>query len=216
MSVKIKICGITSLGDAQAALDAGADFLGLIFAQGSPRRVDQSAANEIVAAANGRAKIVGVFKDQDFNYVSELSQRLGLDYVQCHGAETEDYVARLPLKVIRALELKCEDNSAGTAQELINRWKDKASILLFDRPKSISDPAWYRRAVSELQDADTANIPYLFAGGLTGENVGEVISHLKPFGVDVASSIESSPGKKDIGKMNDFCSAVKKVSCRRS
>lgn len=253
MSTKIKICGITTLEDALAALDAGADYLGLIFAQSSPRRVDESVAKEIVAGVCGRAQIVGVFKDQEIEYVSELAMSLKLDYVQCHGKETVEYARRLPTKVIKVIELQgvseAPSNSStisGSAGSLAvasdfgaseslpessvenidpsavqvaeatsiiateaQSWKEDAAFLLFDRPKLVKDPDWYERAVQELLAAEPLAMPYFFAGGLTAENVGEVVAALNPFAVDVASSVEASPGKKDVGKMNDFCKAVK-------
>ncbi len=208
MSTNIKICGITSLGDALAALDAGADYLGLIFAEGSPRRVEEAAAQEIISGTEGRAKVVGVFKDQEFDTVAALAERLALDFVQCHGAESIDYVRRMPTRVIRTIELN--GNTEETAST-IDRWKDKAAILLFDRPKSVSDPQWYQRAVEQLIAVKPQKVPFFFAGGLSAVNVGEVVAALDPFGVDVASSVESAPGKKDIGKMNDFCNAVKQA-----
>lgn len=270
MSTKIKICGITSLEDALAALDAGADFLGLIFAQSSPRRVEESVAKEIVAAASGRAQIVGVFKDQEIEYVSELAMSLKLDYVQCHGKETVEYARRLPTRVIKVIELQGMDESpqelnvhgveSAAATSAVNStfntvanaaanvaeapvdvsaessaavtepsivpnppelsilaaealaWKDDAAFLLFDRPKLLKDPEWYKRAINELKTAEPLAMPYFFAGGLTASNVGEVVATLQPFAVDVASSVEAAPGQKDIGKMKDFCKAVKRDS----
>lgn len=263
MNTKVKICGITSLEDALAALDAGADFLGLIFAQSSPRRVEIDAAKEIIAGIAGRAQIVGVFKDQELEFVSELAVSLKLDYVQCHGKETVDYVRRLPMKVIKVLELEgvsesdfgagvaagaaegsgvgiassstagSEESSATSADvsltvseetvapaaaatstigSLAQEWRDDAHFLLFDRPKLLSDPEWYKRAVQELLAAQPLPLPYFFAGGLSAENVGEVVAALHPFAVDVASSVEASAGKKDVAKMIDFCKAVKKDS----
>lgn len=220
MGTNIKICGITSIEDALAALDAGADYLGLIFAQSSPRRVEEAAAKEIIAAVKDRAKVVGVFKDQELNYVAGLAQKLALDFVQCHGAESTDFVRQIPAKVIRTIELEGFDaddlnrEQAGArlreSKELIDRWQGEAAMMLFDRPKSLFDPSWYQRAMQQLIAIKPLPLPFFFAGGLTVENVSEVVAVLEPFGVDVASSVESAPGKKDVDKMNDFCRAVKR------
>ncbi len=220
MSTNIKICGITSLDDALAAIDAGADYLGLIFAQSSPRRVEKAAAKEIIAALEGRAKVVGVFKDQELDYVADLAQLLALDFVQCHGAESADYVRQLPAKVIRTIELEGFDaddpdqEQAGArlrqSKELIEMWQGEAAMMLFDRPKSLFDPNWYQRAMQQVIAIKPLRLPFFFAGGLSAENVSEVVVALEPFGVDVASSVESAPGKKDVDKMNDFCRAVKR------
>lgn len=212
MGSKIKICGITSLDDALAALEAGADYLGLIFARSSPRRVELEAAKEIIAGVAGRAQIVGVFKDQDLEFVSDLALSLKLDYVQCHGKESVDYARRLPTKVIKVLELEGVSASDSKLGSLAQEWKEDAHFLLFDRPKLLSDPEWYKRAVKELLGAQPLPLPYFFAGGLSADNVGEVVAELQPFAVDVASSVEASPGQKDIDKMIDFCKAVKKDS----
>ena len=147
MGSKIKICGITSLDDALAALEAGADYLGLIFAQSSPRRVELEAAKEIIAGVAGRAQIVGVFKDQDLEFVSDLALSLKLDYVQCHGKESVDYARRLPTKVIKVLELEGVSASDSKLGSLAQEWKEDAHFLLFDRPKLLSDPEWYLAVV---------------------------------------------------------------------
>ena len=219
MGTNIKICGITSIEDALAALDAGADYLGLIFAQSSPRRVEDAAAKEIIAAAKDRAKVVGVFKDQELDYVAGLAQKLELDFVQCHGAESVDYVRQIPTSRIRTNELEGFDaddsnqEQAGArireSKETIDMWQGEAAMMLFDRPKSLFDPNWYQHAIQQVIAIKPLPLPFFFAGGLSAENVGEVVAALQPFGVDVASSIESGPGKKDINKMNDFCKAVK-------
>ncbi len=219
MGTNIKICGITSVDDAMAALNAGADYIGLIFAENSPRKVDYAAAKEIMHSLEGRAKVVGVFKDQELDYVADLAQRLGLDFVQCHGSESVEYVRQLPVKVIRTIELMGFDadgpdqEQAGAqlreSKELIEMWQGDAAIMLFDRPKSLFDPKWYQHAIQQLIAVKPLPLPFFFAGGLSAENVGEVVAALEPFGVDVASSIESAPGKKDIEKMNDFCRAIK-------
>lgn len=219
MGTNIKICGITSIDDALAALDAGADYIGLIFAESSPRRVEKTIAKEIIASLEGRAKVVGVFKDQEVDYVSDLAQRLALDFVQCHGAESVDFVRQVPAKVIRVIELEGFDaddpdqEQAGArlreSKELIDLWQGEAAMMLFDRPKSLFDPSWYQRAMQQLIAIKPLPLPFFFAGGLTAENVGEVVAALEPFGVDVASSVESAPGKKDVDRMNDFCRAVK-------
>lgn len=213
MTTRIKICGITSLEDALSALEAGADYLGLIFAQTSPRRVENAAAREIIAGVEKRAKIVGVFKDQELGFVSKLAEDLALDYVQCHGKESVDYARSLPVRVIKVLELQCiesQDPTSESIDRVLKTWKDFAEFALFDRPKSLGDPQWYRRAVAQLQAAAPLSMPYFFAGGLSAENVGEVVEALQPYAVDVASSVEISPGKKDVSKMNNFCKAVKR------
>jgi phosphoribosylanthranilate isomerase len=214
MSTKIKICGITSAKDALAAIDAGADFLGLIFVDASPRCVKEEAAREIIASVQGRAQMVGVFKDQDHDFVDELSQRLALDFVQCHGNETINYVRNLHTKAIKVIEIEglseSGDYDANPLDES-RKWADGAKYLLIDRPKSLKDELWYRNAARQIFRQLPLSLPYFFAGGLNAENVGWVVNTLRPFAVDVASSVESAPGVKDAAKMKDFCNAVRNI-----
>ncbi len=95
------------------------------------------------------------------------------------------------------------------SKELIEMWQGDAAIMLFDRPKSLFDPKWYQHAIQQLIAVKPLPPAIFLCRGLSAENVGEVVAALEPFGVDVASSIESAPGKKDIDKMNDFCRAIK-------
>lgn len=214
MSTKIKICGITSAKDALAAIDAGADFLGLIFVDASPRCVKEEAAREIIASVEGRAQMVGVFKDQDHDFVDEISQRLALDFVQCHGNETINYVRNLHTKAIKVIEIEglseSGDYNANPLDES-RKWADGAKYLLIDRPKSLKDELWYRNAARQIFRQLPLSLPYFFAGGLNAENVGWVVNTLRPFAVDVASSVESAPGVKDAAKMKDFCNAVRNI-----
>lgn len=214
MSTKIKICGITSAKDALAAIDAGADFLGLIFVDASPRCVKEEAAREIIASVQGRAQMVGVFKDQDHDFVDEISQRLALDFVQCHGNETINYVRNLHTKAIKVIEIEglseSGDYDANPLDES-RKWADGAKYLLIDRPKSLKDELWYRNAARQIFRQLPLSLPYFFAGGLNAENVGWVVNTLRPFAVDVASSVESAPGVKDADKMKDFCNAVRNI-----
>lgn len=214
MSTKIKICGITSAKDALAAIDAGADFLGLIFVDASPRCVKEEAAREIIASVQGRAQMVGVFKDQDHDFVDEISQRLALDFVQCHGNETINYVRNLHTKAIKVIEIEglseSGDYDANPLDES-RKWADGAKYLLIDRPKSLRDELWYRNAARQIFRQLPLSLPYFFAGGLNAENVGWVVNTLRPFAVDVASSVESAPGVKDAAKMKDFCNAVRNI-----
>jgi phosphoribosylanthranilate isomerase len=214
MSTKIKICGITSAKDALAAIDAGADFLGLIFVDASPRCVKEEAAREIIASVEGRAQMVGVFKDQDHDFVDEISQRLALDFVQCHGNETINYVRNLHTKAIKVIEIEglseSGDYNANPLDES-RKWADGAKYLLIDRPKALKDELWYRNAARQIFRQLPLSLPYFFAGGLNAENVGWVVNTLRPFAVDVASSVESAPGVKDAAKMKDFCNAVRNI-----
>lgn len=211
-STKIKICGITTAKDALAAIDAGADFLGLIFVESSPRCVKEAAAKEIIAAVEGRAQLVGVFKNQAHEFVDDISQRLALDYIQCHGNESVDYVRNLHTKAIKVIEIEGLNSSGEYDKEPLDdsrKWADAANYLLIDRPKTVSDELWYMNAARQILQLLPISLPYFFAGGLNAQNVGWVVKTLHPFAVDVASSVESAPGVKDAAKMIDFCNMVR-------
>jgi phosphoribosylanthranilate isomerase len=214
VSTQIKICGITTVGDALAAIEAGANFLGLIFAEKSARKVDETDARAIMdIVRNHPVKVVGVFKDQDLAYVSRLAMTLKLDYVQCHGGETLQYAKDLPTNIIRVIEIDPETFDAAKLAETLSVWRETTTYFLFDRPKGLNDPAWLPATLEKMvQVSQLSQVPYFLAGGLGDDNVGQAIAALNPYGVDVASSIEAIPGKKDLKKMAAFCLAVSQAS----
>ena len=198
--MKVKICGITRTEDALAAEAAGADAIGLIFAERSKRRVTLTQAGAISAALGPFIARVGVFVDAPLDAVYEMVSALRLTAVQLHGHEDAAYAAALcpQVRVIRAVpftpDLSLEAFSAGPAD---------AFLLDGVNPGSGETFSW--RAASGL-----AAVPRLIlAGGLTPANVAAGIRLLKPYGVDVASGVESSAGIKDPEKIQDFVRAAK-------
>lgn len=213
---KIKICGITNAEDALAAIDAGADYLGLIFVEKSPRHVADEAALKIIEEVAGRAKIVGVFRNHNLDYVLGKAEKLPLDYVQLHGQEDVEYAKQLKAKIIKVLEIRgLIEHEDFHPEELrvCDLWTGVAEYILIDRPKGTNDPVCFD-AIRRIAEHVPLPLPLFFAGALDAKNVGYVVKHVQPFAVDIASGVECSPGRKDVNKMNEFCKAVREGDAR--
>jgi tryptophan synthase beta chain/phosphoribosylanthranilate isomerase len=196
---RVKICGLTRVEDAQAALAAGADAIGLNFVPGTPRALEEAQARAIAACARGRAVRVGVFRDAAADTVRASVERVGLDVVQLHGAESPEYVAALGLPVLRALpaEEALEERAA----------RFPGVDLLLDHPAGGgSGRAWdFARARGLVACGRRVWI----AGGLSPENVAAAVRAAQPHGVDACSSLESAPGRKDPARVHAFVRAAK-------
>jgi len=199
MSVQVKICGVTRVDDALAAVDAGADLIGLNFYPPSPRYAGLERAAAIARAVAGQAKLVGVFVGAARELVAGICGELKLDFVQLYSDEEVDAAFDLPVEVIRAFRLK-PGRSRGEFAGLCAR--TRAEYILLDS----YDPKLYggigqALALGDLQGIDLSRA--FIAGGLRPETVAEVV-RLEPYGVDVASGVESSPGVKDHLKLRSF------------
>lgn len=210
--VKIKICGITNLDDARAAIACGATWLGLIFAKESPRKITLEQAKEVIDGITGRAAAVGVFKNDDPREINKYVARLGLDLVQLHGSESVSQVQAISVPVIKAIELSMSESRQPELNEmnaLISAYSGKAAYLLFDRPKTITSDTWLKEAITLIQSWREELPDYFIAGGLTKENLPLVLTDLHPMAVDVASGVESTAGRKDLNKLKAFCDTVR-------
>ena len=206
MNSKIKFCGITSLGDARAAVDAGAWAIGLIFWPGSPRRCDPAAATEIANAFKRRAEIVGVFVNPRLDDVVRAADAVGLTAVQLHGDEGPSFCAeaarRTGCKVIKGARVR----SGADIQALVPFHTDYHlldSHVPGRRGGSGETFEW------ELARAHRGPVPVILSGGLTAANVADAIAAVGPFAVDVASGVEATPGRKDPAKLRAFADAVR-------
>ena len=209
----LKVCGITNLADAQAALDAGANWLGLIFVPGSPRSVAISQAKAWVVElreTHPKAHLVGVFQNAPPEEIQPIAQALGLNAVQLHGCENPLDYAALGLPLIKVLQLHPTLTMAELqAQAALYLQQAPVRALLLDLPKgcglaSIMEWPQFARLHELTQD-----VPCLIAGGLNPENIAPVLSALTPWGVDVASGVEKAPGQKDAKRLQTFCQQVK-------
>jgi phosphoribosylanthranilate isomerase len=205
MSVRVKICGLTNLDDARAAVDAGADALGFIFFSGSPRYVTPAAAARIIAQLPPFVTKVGVFVNEPVAPLLEIANSVGIDTIQLHGSETPAYCENLPserLKLIKAFRIK--DQSSLTP---LRNYRTSAFLLDSYVPGQLGGTGAKFNWDLAIQ-ASAFGTPIILAGGLVPENIRDAISKVAPFAVDVSSGIESAPGKKDHAKLRAFIAAA--------
>jgi phosphoribosylanthranilate isomerase len=207
---RVKICGITNDADAQVAIEAGAEYLGIIFAK-SARTISKDQAAKVQARLkNARTvKLVGVFRDNSAEEIAEAIAAYSLDYVQCHGSESREFCWALHFPLIKAIELRTNEESAKEdLLRQIDEYGPVSRYLLFDRPKGLAyDDGWLDKAIALLEGVHVP-VPYFFAGGLNPVNVRTVLAALTPFAVDVASGIEKQVGQKDHTQLRQFVRAV--------
>ena len=208
----VKVCGLTDRDEAVATAAAGADWIGLNFHPASPRRVDLATAAAIVAALPPPAQAVGLFVDRPPAEVAEVAARVGLRIVQLHGDEpVEDLVALQGLEVVRAFRLRDAASVARMRDDLeraarLGRPPDAVLVDAYapDRAGGTGRP------IDEALLDDLPPLPRLIlAGGLTPENVAARVARLRPWMVDVASGVESTPGHKDPAKVAAFVRAAR-------
>ena len=208
----IKICGICDSITARAAVDAGADAIGLVFVPGSPRQVTVEQAQQIRASLPPSVEPVALFVDMQADQIRSIATELDLTLVQLHGRETpEDVAALAPLRVIKAVNVPADAIDATLAP-----WTSPPSNLaglLFDAPQDGADlPGGSGRSFdwSSLASLDRTGWPRtIVAGGLTPQNVGHAIAAIHPWGVDVSSGAESARGVKDADLIEAFTKAVR-------
>jgi len=215
----VKICGITNLEDALVAVEAGADAVGFVFYDKSPRKVDVETVRAIVAELPERVEKVGVFVEQGGEEIRAIVEKAGLSAVQLHGG-LESKVARLTWQELDVLSLgrriwavPSNDLSEGliASHDLSNA----GSTLLVDSGNR-EMPGGTGKTFAWNKARATFNVvremvPTVIAGGLTSMNVDEAMRILHPFGVDVASGVEAKPGKKDPEKVRSFVRAVREA-----
>jgi phosphoribosylanthranilate isomerase len=202
--VKVKVCGIKEPGDARVAAGAGADAIGLVFAE-SPRRVSMFEAREIAAALPGDVLKVGVFVDAGPDEVLRIAEEVGLDYAQLHGDEDPETVARIrdgEVRVIKALRVR-------NAEALAAVERYEADLFLLDAWSAKARGGTGTRFDWELAKTLKGRDNIVVSGGLTPENVREAIEFFEPYGVDASSSLEERPGKKNDERVRRFVSAAK-------
>ena len=202
----VKICGITSLADARAAVDAGADALGFNFYPRSPRYISPTNAREIIDQLPDSVMKVGVFVNEKLQSLLTIATEANLSAVQLHGDEPPDYCRQLGEKyVIKALGATSEfDWSAVTAYGV-------QAIMLDTKDERLRGGTGRVFDWSIAQHPDNS-IPRLFlAGGLSPENVADAIATVRPYAVDACSSLEQMPGKKDHERVRAFVKAVRSI-----
>ena len=202
--VKVKVCGITNPDDARVAADAGADAIGLIFAE-SPRRVSVERAREIAAALPEGVLKVGVFVDAEPGEVLRIAREVGLDYAQLHGDEPPEALAEIRdggVGVMKALRVRNAETLAA-----VERYE--ADLFLLDAWSAEARGGTGARFDWELAKSLRGRDNIVVSGGLGPENVREAIEYFQPYGVDASSSLEERPGKKDDERVRRFVDAAR-------
>lgn len=207
--VRVKFCGITSSGDAEKAIEAGADSLGFVFFKDSQRYITPEYAEAIIKTLPPFVTGVGVFVNEDLRFIEECVEKCGLSAVQLHGDESPEYCLRFKnlnmrgVKLIKGIRVKDEES--------IRSIEDcNADAILLDSYK-----AGLYGGTGKVFDPSLAILAkeydrrLIISGGLNPDNIREIIKEIKPYGVDASSGIESSPGKKNVELMEEFIREVR-------
>lgn len=205
MSVKVKICGITSVADAQAAAEAGADMIGLMFYEKSPRHITLETAAAIHRALPPFVLRVGVFVNPAAELVLRALGDCGLSLLQFHGDEASEFCTQFGAMSLKALRVR----DAESLNQLAN-FQTEAFLLDAYSPGGLGGTGEkfdWALAVAAQQFGK----PIFLAGGLTPENVADAVRQVRPFAVDVSSGVESAPGKKDAAKVRAFIAAARQA-----
>lgn len=199
---KVKICGITNLGDAQAAVELGADALGFVFAE-SPRRISREMAAEIIYSLPPFLTCVGLFVDESPELVRETIKKCRLNVLQFHGRESSDHCRQFRIKTIKAFRLRNEHSL-----KTIPYYQVDAYLLDTYVEGASGGTGQSFNWDLALRTKEFAG-PIILAGGLRPGNLAEAIKKVRPYGVDVSTGVETEPGKKDHQKMREFIRIVR-------
>jgi phosphoribosylanthranilate isomerase len=199
VKVWVKICGVTRAEDAEVAVAAGADAIGVNFSLSSPRFCEAGAARAIVEAVAGRAIVYGLFVNESRERISAIVSDIGVTGIQLHGDEPEELALGWGLPLIRAIRAEARDQIRRALAIA------KGYRVLLDSPRGGGSGTAFDAAVVEGVDLAEAVV----AGGLTPGNVSERIGLLRPWGVDVSSGVEAVPGVKDHLRVREFVSNAK-------
>ncbi len=218
----IKICGIKTLKDALAAIEAGADYLGFNFYLKSVRFIEKSVCAEITSVLkreHPQIKLVGVFVNSSVEEIKDILQTCHLDLAQLHGDETPEILSGFNGKAFKAIRLSSSESTETSIFPFLKSALFRESVReSVDNPAMLIDAAVKGVYGGSGVTADwtaaaklAKQYPLLLAGGLTPENVADAVRQVQPWGVDVASGVESAPGEKDTGKMSAFIRAVREI-----
>lgn len=203
----MKICGISAVGEARAAIRAGANAVGFVFA-GGPRKVSPALAGRIGAHVHPSLWKIGVFADASLDGIAADVETAGLDGVQLHGSETVDFVARLRSDLPGLLIFKAIRVSGKDSVKAAEHFAEHVDVVMLD-PKDVAHPERRAEPIPLEWLADVSLSKVIIAGGLSPQNVGEVVAALQPWGVDASGSLEVRPGVKDPAKISAFVRAVR-------
>jgi phosphoribosylanthranilate isomerase len=203
--MRIKICGITSVEDARLCVEAGADALGFIFVERTPRYIAPDAAARIIAGLPPFVTPVGVFWDHAAGHVKAVAEQCGLGALQFHGDETPEDLQEYRLPVIKTLKV-------AAAADLARMAGYRVSAFLLDSPSRWSEGE-ARPPIPWEVAAEAARFhPVLLSAGLTPENVAGAVRRVRPYGVDVNSGVEARPGRKDPARVRRFVAGAREAA----
>ena len=205
--MRIKLCGITSLDDARLCVEAGADALGFIFVEGTPRYVSPDTAATIIAALPPFVTPVGVFWDHPSGHVKAVAEQCGLGALQFHGDEAPEDLHGFRLPVIKTLKIAGPDDVARMSPY-------RVSAFLLDSPARWSQGEARPTIPWEVAALMARRHPVLLSGGLTPDNVAAAVARVSPYGVDVVSGVEASPGRKDPARVRRFVAEARGAASR--
>lgn len=211
MTVQVKICGLKTEPTLLAALDAGADYVGLVFFPPSPRYVEVAQAQALREAARGRADVVALFVDPTDDLVNEVVAAVSPEVIQLHGSETPERVAAIRALTGRRVMKAIKVREAGDAQQALT-YAGSADVILYDAkaPEGATLPGGNGQVFDwQLLQSVKDRLPYMLSGGLTPDNVAEAIQQTGTLAVDVSSGVELSQGHKDEGLIRRFLQAAK-------
>ncbi|MBC8228174.1 phosphoribosylanthranilate isomerase [bacterium] len=201
---KVKICGITNLDDALAAVEFGADAIGFVFVPNTPRYIESAKAAEIIARLPPFVTTVGLFVNDSQEHIKQIANQCKLNVLQLHGQESPDFCLQFNRKVIKAFRVKDQESLTVLPKYTVSAY------LLDTYVKGTMGGTGVTFDWRLALDAKKYG-PVILAGGLNPENVAKAIQQVRPYGVDVSSGVEAEPGKKDHGKIKDFIAAAKSV-----
>lgn len=204
--IRVKMCGITRLEDAECAIAEGADALGFVFYPPSPRCVSKSDVREILCKISPFISKVALFVNQDYDYVHDLIATLPIDMIQFHGDETPEFCEQFNKPYIKALRVREDTDIDAVA----SRFRSASGLLVDAFDDQVYGGSGQSFDWKLLPDR--CKLPIILAGGLRPDNVAEAIQVAHPYAVDVSSGIESSKGIKDPDKISAFMKEVRRVT----
>ena len=207
MGVKVKICGITNREDAWAAVNAGADALGFMLYEDSPRRISYEEVASITRDLPPFVSRVGVFVNAAEEFILR-AESCGLDTLQFHGDETSVFCGRFALKTIKAFRIQDASSLEAMAAYTTQAWLLDSYVP----GKQGGTGTTFNWDLAALAARRSPRV--ILAGGLTPSNVAAAVAQVQPYAVDVSSGVEAKPGKKDPAKLQDFIAAARSVNRR--
>ena len=202
---RVKICGITNLDDALAAVEFGGDAIGFVFVPNTPRYIEPAKAAEIIARLPPFVTTVGLFVNDSKERIKQIADQCKLSVLQLHGQESPDFCLQFDRKVIKAFRVKDKESLDALPKYNVSAY------LLDTYVKGAMGGTGVTFDWSLASDAKKYGLVIL-AGGLNPENVAKAIQQVHPYGVDVSSGVEAEPGKKDHSKLKDFIEAARNAN----